>query len=84
MSEILKDAFSINDLAIFGDGVLAYIKPISVDDAKNIIGEMGEVPVDIKLFCLFSANGTPLAISDSPKTAFENAIDHDLEPIFLH
>ena len=84
MTYISKDQLSVNDLALFGDGVLAYIKPISVDDAKNIIGEIDEIPSDIKLFCLFSANGTPLAISDSQKTAFENAIDHDLEPIRLH
>jgi len=84
MSQFSKEHFSINDLAIFGDGVLAYIKPISLNDAKNIIGDLGDVPVDINLFCLFSANGTPLAISDNPQTAFENAIDHDLEPIFLH
>jgi len=76
--------YSINDLALFGDGILAYIKPISVDDAKSIIGGEENIPADVKLFCLFSANGTPLAISDSPQTAFENAIDHDLEPILLH
>jgi len=78
-NEMLRD-----ELELFGDGVLAYIKPISIDDAESIVGDMGEVPKDIKLYCLFSANGTPLAISDSHETAFENAVDHDLEPIQLH
>ncbi len=84
MSEIFNDKLLINDLALFGDGVLAYIKPISVDDAQNIIGEIDKIPKGLKLYCLFSANGTPLAISDSQKTAFANAFEHDLEPIQLH
>ncbi|VAW02200.1 hypothetical protein MNBD_ALPHA08-1166 [hydrothermal vent metagenome] len=84
MTQTSKDQFSINDLARFGDGVLAYVKAISVADAKNIIGEAEEIPDNIKLFCLFSANGTPLAISDSQTSAVANAFEHDLEPISLH
>jgi len=84
MSHMSKDEKLRDELALFGDGVLAYIKPISVDDARNIIGEIDEIPNGIKLFCLFSANGTPLAISDSHKTAFNSAIEHDLEPTRLH
>lgn len=79
-----KEEFNINDLALFGDGVLAYVKAISVDDAKDIIGETEDIPDNIKLFCLFSANGTPLAISDSQTSAVANAFEHDLEPIHLH
>jgi len=84
MTHMSKDEMLLNELALFGDGVLAYIKPISVDDARDIVGEIDEIPKDIKLFCLFSANGTPLAISDSHNTAFKNAIEHDLEPTQLH
>ncbi len=79
-----KNEFSINDLALFGDGVLAYVKAISIADAKEIVGEINEIPDNTKLFCLFSANGTPLAISDSQTSAFANAFEHDLEPIQLH
>jgi len=84
MPQTEKNQFSINDLALFGDGVLAYVKAISVADAKNIVGEDENIPADTKLFCLFSANGTPLAISDSQNSAVANAIEHDLEPIRLH
>lgn len=84
MTQTIKNEFSINDLALFGDGVLAYVKAISVDDAKELIGESEDIPDNIKLFCLFSANGTPLAISDSQTSAFANAFEHDLEPIHLH
>lgn len=83
MSQISSTDASMSDLALFGDGVLAYIKPISVSDAQEIIGDAGEIPQGMELFCLFSANGTPLAISDSPQTAFENAVDHDLKPVYL-
>jgi len=84
MTAYNKDEFNLNDLALFGDGVLAYVKAISVDDAKDIIGEYENIPDNIKLFCLFSANGIPLAISDSQTSAFANAFEHDLEPIHLH
>ena len=79
-----KVEFTINDLALFGDGVLAYIKAISIDDAIEIVGEIDQIPDNTKLYCLFSANGTPLAISDSQTTAVANAFEHDLEPIQLH
>ncbi len=79
-----KDDFTVDDLALFGDGVLAYVKAISLADAKDIVGETDDIPDNVKLFCLFSANGTPLAISDSQNTAFANAFEHDLEPILLH
>ncbi len=84
MTEFPKDSLVLDELAHFGDGVLAYIKQISQEDAKELIGEMPEFPVDMELYCLFAADGTPLAISDSHETAFENAVDHDLEPIDLH
>ena len=84
MTVFSKDSLMLDDLAHFGDGVLAYIKQISPEDAKQLIGEMPEFPVGMALYCLFAADGTPLAISDSHETAFENAVDHDLEPIDLH
>lgn len=82
-TRIIKNDFSINDLALFGDGVLAYVKAISVEDAKDLIGTSEDIPDNIKLYCLFSANGTPLAISDSQTSAVANAFEHDLEPIHL-
>ncbi len=84
MTDYTNPDLSFDELARFGDGVLAYIKPISTEDAKALIGEMPDVPAGMELYCLFGADGTPLAISDSHETAFENAMDHDLEPIDLH
>ncbi len=76
--------YSNNELENFGDGALAYVKQISHADAKELIGEMPDMPSNINLFCLFSANGTPLSISDSQALAFENAFEQDLETIALH
>ena len=76
---------TLNDqLENFGDGALAYVKQISHADAKELIGELPDMPNNINLFCLFSANGTPLSISDSQALAFENAFENDLETIALH
>lgn len=79
-----KQSNTLNDLAQFGTGMLAYIKQISDDDAKALIGDLGDVPADTQFFCLFAADGTPLSISDSPELAFETAVDQDLRPIALH
>jgi len=83
MSQFFDEHY-IDELAVFGDGVLAYVKPISIDDAKDLVGEMGRIPDDIELFCLFSADGTPLAISDSKQSALDNAFEQDLEAVHLH
>lgn len=79
-----KHTNTLNDLAQFGTGMLAYIKQISDDDARALIGDLSELPANTRFFCLFAADGTPLSISDSPEVAFENAIEHDLHPIALH
>ena len=84
MTSVSPDFPGIEDLAHFGDGSLAYIKPISVEDAQQLIGDMGVVPPNLELYCLFGADGTPLAISDSQALALENALEHDLEAIRLH
>ncbi len=78
----LELAFS--ELAQFGDGALAYIKQISLADARELVGEIPDVPKNVELYCLFGADGTPLSISDSHALAFENAFEHDLKPIALH
>lgn len=84
MSDQMISDFANHELAQFGDGALAYIKQISLADAKQLIGEMPEVAGDAQLYCLFGADGTPLSISDSHALAFENAFEHDLQPIALH
>ena len=84
MTDPLFLDYSHSELKNFGDGALAYVKQISHADAKELIGEMPDVPSNMNLFCLFSANGTPLSISDSQALAFENAFENDLETIALH
>lgn len=84
MTDVTGNKMALNELAHLGEGVLAYVKPISVDDAREIIADLPDMPSDIELYCLFGADGTPLSISDNETTAIASAIEHDLQPVVLH
>jgi hypothetical protein len=42
------------------------------------------VPGDIRLYCLYGADGTPMSISASFEAAFAAARQHELTPVTVH
>ena len=79
-----EDTLSIKALAEWGEGKLAYLKPIKSDDLGRIFPGAPDVAPGLNLFVLLAANGMPIMITDSRNTAMANAWEHDLETVSLH
>ncbi|CAN5248169.1 hypothetical protein BH10PSE7_BH10PSE7_27950 [soil metagenome] len=72
------------DLAGLGTGTWGYIREIGPGHAAKLLGPRISVPDNIKLFCLYGADGTPVSISGSFEAAFVAAREHELTPVAVH
>ncbi|MDP9137113.1 MAG: DUF1150 domain-containing protein [Pseudomonadota bacterium] len=72
------------EFARLGGGRMAYIREIGMDRASLLIGEGAMFPQGGKLFCLYGADGTPMAISATQEAAIANAFQHELLPMPVH
>lgn len=79
-----KSAMTQAELARLGGSELAYIREIAADAAAALLGDTVEIPNAQQLFCLYLADGTPIAISGSREAAMANAFEHDLMPMSVH
>ena len=79
-----KFEIATEDLAVLGNGALGYIREIEPDNAAKLLGPQINVPGDIRLYCLYGADGTPMSISASFEAAFAAARQHELTPVTVH
>jgi hypothetical protein len=79
-----KIVIATQELAILGNGALGYIREIEPDNAAKLLGPQINVPGDIRLYCLYGADGTPMSISASFEAAFAAARQHELTPVTVH
>lgn len=79
-----RTLMSMKELALLGDGEVAYIKQLDSDSAEQLFPTLDDAPEGIDLFAVLSADGTPLALTDSRNAAIANAIENDLVPVSVH
>lgn len=80
-----KFEIATEDLAVLGNGNLGYIREIEPGHAAKLLGpQISNVPEDIRLYCLYGADGTPMSISGSVEAAFAAAREHELTPVTVH
>jgi hypothetical protein len=72
------------DLARLGDGVLAYIRTMSSEEAKERFPSVNNLPGGLTLYALHAADGTPIALTDTRQAAMSHAMGDDLEIATLH
>lgn len=75
---------SPKELALLGEGVVAYIKQVDFDAAERLFPALDDTPEGIDLFAVLGADGTPIALTDSRNAAIANAIENDLVPLSVH
>jgi hypothetical protein len=75
---------SPQDLAALGGGEMGYIREIGKTEAVKLLGPKIVVPPDAKLFCLYSADGTPMSISGSREAAMGSAFENEIMPVSVH
>lgn len=81
---IPKFEMSRAELEELGRGRIAYVRPIGSSEARTLMGADIMVKDGDILFCLYMADGTPLAISSTPEAAIANAMVNDLQPMRLN
>ncbi|MFZ5674056.1 MAG: DUF1150 family protein [Pseudomonadota bacterium] len=79
-----KLEIATEELAVLGNGALGYIREIEPGHAAKLLGPQINVPGDIRLYCLYGADGTPMSISDSFEAASAAAREHELTAVTVH
>ena len=79
-----ETTISPKELALLGDGEVAYIKQVDLDDVERLFPMLDDTPEGIDLFAVLGADGTPIALTDSRNAAIANAIENDLVPLSVH
>lgn len=79
-----KFQMSRDELALWGDGHVAYIKAISGAQAAELFSITSEIEADQILYVLHGADGTCMAISDSLEGLEANAWENNLTTVSLH
>ena len=82
-----KDAqplMSPTELALLGDGEVAYIKQVDPDAVELLFPTLDDTPEGLDLYAVLGADGTPIALTDSRNAAIANAIENDLVPLSVH
>jgi hypothetical protein len=72
------------ELARLGGGEVAYIKVLSVEEARQMFPAIEGLPAGVRLFALHGADGTPIALTDSRQAALSHAMDGELAIASLH
>ncbi len=67
-----------------GIGKVGYIKIMQSDDVMRRYPEVKNIPLGIKVFGLYAANGDPIAIVDSKARAVHHARTKSLSIQILH
>ena len=84
IAEKTNQPSQVADLAVLGEGHVAYVKPIRSDDVRQLFPQAPELAPGLELFALLSASGAPIMLTDSRDAAVANACAHDLQTVSLH
>jgi hypothetical protein len=86
ISALDQEQFSLEALAQLGDGHIAYVKPVRVEDFRKQFpqAEMPQLDPGQVLFALHAADGTPIMLTDSREAAVANARSQELETVSVH
>jgi hypothetical protein len=79
-----SQSIQVADLAVLGEGSVAYVKPIRSEEVRQFFPQAPELAPGLELFALLSASGAPIMHTDSRDAAVANAWAHDLQTVGLH
>jgi hypothetical protein len=77
-------AMTRGELALLGEGSVAYLRKVSSDDLRGRFPALGEIAPGMELWALFSANGQPILLSDARDRALAGAMENDLVTVAIH
>ncbi|MBB3770603.1 MULTISPECIES: DUF1150 family protein [Ancylobacter] len=82
-SEALAGGLSPEAFANLGGGQIAYVKPITSEEASSLFPQARLAP-GLQLYTLHAADGTPMMLTDSREAAIASAAQNELMTVSLH
>ena len=70
--------------AVLGGGKIAYVRPISSEEVRELFPQAPHLAPGLKLFALLNADGTPILLTDSREAAVANALQKELTTVSVH
>lgn len=83
-ADLDASAFQPADLAILGEGLIAYVRPIRSEEVRRLFPQAPALTPGLDLFALLSASGAPIMLADTRDAVLANALAQDLQPVSLH
>jgi hypothetical protein len=75
---------NVRELAQLGHDEVAYIRPLTTLDVQKLFPDVEGIADGVQLFGVYTADGKPLALTDSLNAAIANVRDHDLALASVH
>ena len=72
------------ELARIGAGHIAYMRELSGQEITEAFPNLVELAPDAKVWALFGADGTPIALADDAGGALSSAFQNNLLPVAVH
>ena len=75
---------SADDLADIGTGNIAYMRKITGEEIRKAFPDQIDIHPEAKVWALFAADGTPLALSGDEHGARSSALANDLVTVAVN
>lgn len=84
MTKDIKAPLSQAELANLGEGQVGYIRKMRSEEITERFPSAPELAPGLDLWALFSADGTPILVSDDRSSAFFKAQENELRTVTVH
>lgn len=84
MSNVHKTTVTQQQLADLGEGAIAYVREMDVEELRGKFPGMPAMEPGTRLWALFGASGQPILLADGPEAALAGAFQNDLKAVSLH
>jgi hypothetical protein len=78
------EGLTAEQLAHLGEGAIAYVRPITSEDAQNLFPQIRGLEPGQQLFALLGASGAPILLADTRDAALANAWENHLATVSVH
>ena len=72
------------ELASVGSGHIAYMRQITGEEILRAFPNSVQIPAEARVWALFAADGTPIALSDSQGAALASAFENNLVAVSVN
>ena len=79
-----RHVMSPETFAGLGGGRIAYVRPLTANEAKGLFPQLPPVAPDLELWALLAADGTPIMLADSREAVVLNASENNLQTVSRH